>query len=317
MICPCNVCSEHLEFDRSAAGSTVACPHCGVDTVLFIPPPLASAVPPPVVQDDKAKLFSIQNRVNNANALQIFGWVGCVGSLLGCLAVLTDSENSEPFSPFTVALAAVSFSVAAGILALYGLARGKKLRRELAPIAKKVQEEVALRNAELAREKAARDAALQSKPEMAPEPKPPIPPPLASAVPPPNAADIKAPDTKKCPFCAEIIRFEAIKCKHCGSMLNKPPPAIQQTGAQPRKVTPGEWLTGEKPGQFSARERLSGLQPGKYSCPSCHSTATNCQRAIGLPIIILMFVSCGLGLILLFFLPYNCTCLDCGFKWKS
>ncbi len=35
--CACDNCSKHLEFDPADAGSVIRCPHCGLETKLFIP----------------------------------------------------------------------------------------------------------------------------------------------------------------------------------------------------------------------------------------------------------------------------------------
>lgn len=37
--CNCNTCSRHLEFDAASAGLVIACPSCGMNTKLYIPPP--------------------------------------------------------------------------------------------------------------------------------------------------------------------------------------------------------------------------------------------------------------------------------------
>jgi hypothetical protein len=40
-----------------------------------------------------------------------------------------------------------------------------------------------------------------------------------------GTAVLAQPDEKKCPYCAELIKSEAIKCKHCGSDLSESPPS--------------------------------------------------------------------------------------------
>lgn len=64
-VCTCNSCSGHLEFDPANAGETVQCPHCGVDTVLLVPPmPDESARPtggPPPPKSEPITLDAIRS----------------------------------------------------------------------------------------------------------------------------------------------------------------------------------------------------------------------------------------------------------------
>lgn len=39
-----------------------------------------------------------------------------------------------------------------------------------------------------------------------------------------DEAKIESGEFKKCPYCAESVRHEAVKCKHCGSDI--PPPTL-------------------------------------------------------------------------------------------
>ena len=106
------------------------------------------------------------------------------------------------------------------------------------------------------------------------------------------------PEFKKCPFCAEQIRIDAIKCKHCGSSLVTPP-------------VPANHL------QIAKEEKLRAMPNGRFSCPQCHSQKTVCERDINFAVLIIIFVSLGIGLIMIPFLPFKCRCRACDYRWKS
>jgi hypothetical protein len=75
--CNCNQCSGHIEFDDTQAGATVPCPHCGMDTRLYIPP---IAAPPSVPRQ--------QRPFNKKRLLLWFGLAAAV-AILSAVGYLT------------------------------------------------------------------------------------------------------------------------------------------------------------------------------------------------------------------------------------
>lgn len=85
-VCPCNNCSGKLEFESAHAGETIQCPHCGMETVLFIPQVPLDAPPhvyqPPLKPEPKQADPIVTTTGNDVSGRTIESYLGVVRGIV-------------------------------------------------------------------------------------------------------------------------------------------------------------------------------------------------------------------------------------------
>jgi hypothetical protein len=71
--CPCRNCDGPLEFETEASGQTVPCPHCGLDTTLYIPGARVRTSPVPPKQNGRRRILMASLGI--LAILLLIGWV--------------------------------------------------------------------------------------------------------------------------------------------------------------------------------------------------------------------------------------------------
>lgn len=87
--CNCQHCNRGIEFEAAQAGQIFPCPHCGIDTVLFIP------------TATRKELRNKSAYSSGRKAVSVIFWVSIVGSIIvvlmcvGAFVTLHSNDATE------------------------------------------------------------------------------------------------------------------------------------------------------------------------------------------------------------------------------
>jgi DNA-directed RNA polymerase subunit RPC12/RpoP len=106
-----------MEFEKGRAGETVQCPHCGVDTVLFVPVVKKAKVVAHQTQTAVSYEGGMEHSIGDVGGVSLaLGIFGGVGSVLGALVLFDDNQHAWGIACLIAAAVCVLQGVAINIL---------------------------------------------------------------------------------------------------------------------------------------------------------------------------------------------------------
>jgi len=126
--CRCRNCNGHIEFDQRSAGQNVTCPHCGMDTQLYIPGHARIPI-------EHGKVVPAKSRHSPAQIIALVAGVVIV-LLLACLLTMSDVAQAIGGGIVSLVLVVVGFVVvclwiAFPVFVYFAIGRFEKLLQQI------------------------------------------------------------------------------------------------------------------------------------------------------------------------------------------